>query len=103
MSYMLSSSKNSYGSKTPEARQGRGRRLSSSKNSYGSKTDKPNGDTTQELSSSKNSYGSKTSNLLYHIIEILTTIYNMKYTKQNLGFAAGWLVSLEPKGSGFAS
>ena len=25
----------------------------------------------------------------------------MKYTKQNLGFAAGWLASLEPKGSGF--
>ena len=55
------------------------------------------------LSSSKNPYGSKTSNLFYHIIEILTTIYNMKYTKQNSGFAAGWLISLESKGSGFAS
>ena len=54
------------------------RKLSSSKNPYGSKTLASNMIIPLLLSSSKNPYGSKTSNLFYHIIEILTTIYNMK-------------------------
>ena len=53
-------------------------KLSSSKNPYGSKTDWQALTHDGWLSSSKNPYGSKTSNLFYHIIEILTTIYNMK-------------------------
>ena len=54
------------------------RKLSSSKNPYGSKTSDERRKVMRKLSSSKNPYGSKTSNLFYHIIEILTTIYNMK-------------------------
>ena len=51
--------------------------LSSSKNPYGSKTTPTYFLLLIKLSSSKNPYGSKTSNWFYHIIEILTTIYNM--------------------------
>ena len=75
---VLSSSKNLYGSKTMHFDEKTPHVLSSSKNLYGSKTNAIQVSADNLLSSSKNLYGSKTSNLFYHIIEILTTIHNMK-------------------------